>query len=178
MNFINLILSIVLVIFICISGYFIKTQATTNIFKEDTFPEFYSTKYALTNSRTGPSTNYPIRIVYKIKNMPVKALQKHNEWLEIEDVFGNIGWIKNSLLLKKKTALIITENAKVYLKNNNNSKIIAYVKKVSIVFVKSCSEDTNLCKVTIEIPFAQNNTKYPKIISGWISLSDLWGGTL
>ena len=54
------------------------------------------------NLRQGPSFEYPIKLVYKKKYLPVMILDKSETWRKIKDFNNNYGWIHVSQLSKKK----------------------------------------------------------------------------
>lgn len=57
--------------------------------------------------RTGPSTEFPVKWVYKRKNLPVKVVMKHSVWRKIEDPDGDQGWIHVRLLSPDRSAIVI-----------------------------------------------------------------------
>lgn len=61
-------------------------------------PRFVSLKFEEVNVRTGPGTRYPIRWIYKRKNMPVEIIEEFGDWRKLRDVVGDEGWShKNQL---------------------------------------------------------------------------------
>jgi len=57
--------------------------------------------------RTGPSTEFPVKWVYKRQNLPVKVVAVHSVWRKIEDPDGDQGWVHVRLLSPKRTAIVI-----------------------------------------------------------------------
>ena len=57
--------------------------------------------------RTGPSTEYPVKWVYKRQFLPVKVIAVHEVWRKIEDPDGDQGWMHIRLLSPNRTALVI-----------------------------------------------------------------------
>lgn len=57
--------------------------------------------------RTGPSTEFPVKWVYKRQNLPVKVVAVHSVWRKIEDPEGDQGWVHVRLLSPKRTAIVI-----------------------------------------------------------------------
>lgn len=56
--------------------------------------------------RTGPSTEFPVKWVYKRQNLPVKVVAVHSVWRKVEDPDGDQGWMHVRLLSPKRTAVI------------------------------------------------------------------------
>ena len=54
------------------------------------------------NLRQGPSFEYPIKILYKKKFLPVIIQDKYGNFKKIKDHENNSGWIHISQLSKKK----------------------------------------------------------------------------
>ena len=67
---------------------------------ENTF--FLSLKNNEVNLRLGPAFEYPIKLIYKKKYLPVIILDKSETWRKIKDFENNSGWIHISQLAKKK----------------------------------------------------------------------------
>ena len=111
--------------------------------------------------RQGPSFEYPIKLIYKKKYLPVIILDKSGPWRKIKDFQNNTGWIHTALLSKKKSALNIKKNSILYKKSTIYSKPIAKLEIGRLVLIKKC------------------NQKWCKISSGefigWINKSFLWG---
>lgn len=57
--------------------------------------------------RTGPSTEFPVKWVYKRQYLPVKVVAVHEVWRKIEDPDGDQGWMHVRLLSPNRTALVI-----------------------------------------------------------------------
>ena len=121
---------------------------------------FLSLKKNKVNVRYGPSFESPIKYVYKKINLPIKQIDKKENWRRIIDSKNNSGWIHWSQL--KKTNSIISLEDKILFKNNSNfSKPIAKIKKGRLLIVKNC--DGDWCKVKTE--------KF----KGWIKIDNVWG---
>jgi SH3-like domain-containing protein len=56
--------------------------------------------------RTGPSTEFPVKWVYKRQFLPVKIVAVHEVWRKIEDPDGDQGWMHVRLLSPERTALV------------------------------------------------------------------------
>ena len=63
---------------------------------------FMTLRNEKTNLRQGPSFNYPIKIFYKKKYLPVLIKDKSDNFRKIIDHQQNSGWIHISQLSKKK----------------------------------------------------------------------------
>jgi SH3-like domain-containing protein len=57
--------------------------------------------------RTGPSTEFPTKWIYKRQNLPVKVIAVHSVWRKVEDHDGDQGWMHVRLLSPKRTALVV-----------------------------------------------------------------------
>ena len=65
------------------------------------------------NLRQGPSFDYPIKIFYKKKFLPVLIQDKSDNFRKIRDHENNTGWIHISQLSKKKAAITIDDDVLV-----------------------------------------------------------------
>ena len=80
---------------------FILLFFTSELFANEN-ANFLSLRNNEVNLRQGPSLDYPIKLVYKKKNLPVMIIDKSGPWREIKDFENNTGWIHIALLSKKK----------------------------------------------------------------------------
>ena len=55
------------------------------------------------NLRQGPSFDYPVKIFYKKKFLPVLVKEKSDNFRKVRDHENNSGWIHISQLSKKKS---------------------------------------------------------------------------
>ena len=72
----------------------------TNIFAQDNY--FLTLRFNEVNLRQGPSKEYPVKIFYKKKFLPVLVREKSDNFRKIIDHENNTGWIHISQLSKKK----------------------------------------------------------------------------
>jgi SH3-like domain-containing protein len=122
---------------------------------------FLTLKNKEVNLRQGPSFEYPIRLTYKKKNLPVVIIDKHENWIKIKDFKNNFGWIHISQLSKKKSAINLTKGSIVYKKPTIYSKPIVKLEIGRLVLIKKCK--IQWCKIT------------SGGFGGWIFKDNLWG---
>ena len=121
---------------------------------------FLSLKKNKVNVRYGPSFESPIKYIYKKINLPVKQIDKKENFRRIIDFKNNSGWIHVSQL-KNVNSVIPLENKILFRKPSNFSKPLANIMKGRVLIIKKC--EIRWCKV---------NTK--KFV-GWIENKNLWG---
>ena len=122
---------------------------------------FLSLKKNEVNLRQGPSLEYPIKLIYKKKYLPVIILDKSGPFRKIRDFENNTGWIHIALLTKKKSALNKKNNSILFKKPTIYSKPIARLETGRLVLINKCN--LKWCKIT------SGN------FNGWIEKSSLWG---
>ena len=76
-------------------------------FSQDEY--FLTLRYNKVNLRQGPSREYPVKIFYKKKFLPVLIQDKSDNFRKIRDHENNTGWIHISQLSKKKAAIVIDD---------------------------------------------------------------------
>ena len=121
---------------------------------------FLSLRNNEVNLRLGPSFDYPIKIIYKKKYLPVLVKDKSDNFRKIQDHENNSGWIHISQLSKKKSGITIKDII-LYKRPTIYSKPLANIKTGRLLIVSKCKE--NWCKIKTE--------KY----SGWVKKSSVWG---
>ena len=122
---------------------------------------FLSLKNNKVNLRQGPSFEYPIKLIYKKKYLPVIILDKLETWRKISDFESNSGWIHISQLSRKKSAINIKKNSILYKKSTIYSKPIAKLEVGRLVLIQKCKIEW--CKI--------KSDNYV----GWIFRNTLWG---
>ena len=121
---------------------------------------FLMLKNSKVNVRYGPSLDYPIKFVYKKKFLPIKVIDKKENFRRIIDHKKNSGWI-HIALLKKSNSLIVLEDKILFKRNTNFSKPIVKIEKGRLVFIEKCISDW--CKIKTD--------KY----NGWVNIDNVWG---
>ena len=122
---------------------------------------FLTLKYNRVKVRQGPSFEYPVKFIFKKKYLPIKVIDRKDNFRKITDLKNNNGWIHVSQLTKKKSAINIRNLSIIFKKPNIYSQPMAKLEKGKIVIVKKCKEDW--CKIIT------NDYK------GWIFKNYLWG---
>ena len=112
------------------------------------------------NVRYGPGFDYPIKYVYKKKNLPVKVIDKKENFRKIIDFKKNSGWIHTSQL-KKDKSFILLEDQILFSKPTKHSKPLFKIAKGRLLIVKKCKK--NWCRVKTEN------------FLGWIKTNEIWG---
>ncbi len=113
------------------------------------------------NLRQGPSFEYPIKIFYKKKFLPVLVEDKSDNFKKIRDHENNSGWIHVSQLSKKKAAITIKDEILIFTKPTIYSKPLVILQKGRLCLIKKCKK--SWCKVKVN--------KYV----GWVKKDELWG---
>jgi SH3-like domain-containing protein len=57
------------------------------------------------NGRAGPSTDYPVRWVYRRRGLPVRVVAETETWRRIEDPDGAVVWVARHNLSPRRTAI-------------------------------------------------------------------------
>ena len=130
-----------------------------NVFSGEEY--FLTLRNEKVNLRQGPSFDYPVKIFYKKKFLPVLIQDKSDNFRKIRDHENNSGWIHISQLSKKKAAIVIDDDLILFSSSTIYSNPVALIKKGRLVKIKKCKE--NWCKI-ITGEF-----------KGWIKKESLWG---
>ena len=113
------------------------------------------------NLRKGPSFDYPVKIFYKKKFLPVLIQDRSDNFRKVRDHENNSGWIHISQLSKKKAAITIEDDLILFRSSTIYSNPIAVLKKGRLVRINSCKNEW--CKI--------NTGKF----KGWLQKKNLWG---
>jgi SH3-like domain-containing protein len=122
---------------------------------------FLTLRYDNVNLRQGPSFDYPVKIFYKKKYLPVLILDTSDNFRKIKDHENNTGWIHVSQLSKKKAALIYEGQTTMFRNSTIFSKPLAVLDEGRLCLILKCKDEW--CKI--------KTSKY----SGWVKKVRLWG---
>ena len=122
--------------------------------------KFLSLKKSKVNVRYGPSFESKIKYIYIKKNLPIKQIDKKENWRRIIDLKNNSGWIHWSQL-KPSNSIITLENTILFKKASNFSKPIARLEKGRLLIIKKCV--SNWCNIITDD------------YTGWIENKNVWG---
>ena len=138
--------------FLCLSLLFIPS-----INAED---KFLSLKKNKTNIRYGPGLDYPIKYIYRKANLPVKQIDKKENWRRVIFLDNNSGWIHWSQL-KPSNSIITIQEEILFKKSSNFSEPVARLEKGRLLVIKKCED--NWCNITTDSYL------------GWIKVKNIWG---
>ena len=139
--------------------FFIFLFSFQNLHSNDEY--FRTLRNDKVNLRQGPSFDYPIKIFYKKKFLPVLIQDRSDNFRKIRDHENNTGWVHISQLSKKKAAIIINDSSILFTGSTIYSNPVAILKKGRLVKINKCKNEW--CKIkTGEF-------------KGWVKKESLWG---
>ena len=138
--------------------FFILIFFCTSAFSNENY--YLMLKNSKVNVRMGPGLDYPVKFIYKKKYLPVKVIDKKENFRKVIDHKKNSGWIHISQL-KKINSVIVLSNRILFKKPTFNSKPIANIESGKLFVLEKCKK--NWCEVS-----SQN-------YSGWINMLNVWG---
>ena len=144
---------------IIIFFFFISFNLTGYLYSKDEY--FLTLRNDKVNLRQGPSFEYPIKIFYTKKFLPVLVQDKSNNFRKIRDHENNSGWIHISQLSKKKAAIVIDNNLIIFKNATIYSNPVAILEVGRLVKINKCKG--SWCKVK------------SGEFKGWIKNKNLWG---
>lgn len=129
-------------------------------------PRFVSLKPARVNLRIGPGRNYAVSWLFLKAGLPVEIIQEYDNWRRIRDADGTEGWVYQSLLSGKRTAITAPwskteEHIELYADPSESARIIAKLTPGVIGDILECTG--NWCRMQI------------KKTRGWVKQNKIWG---
>ena len=121
---------------------------------------YLSLKKDKVNVRYGPGFEFPVKFIYKKINLPIKQIDKKENFRRIIDLKNNSGWIHVSQL-KKVNSIIPKTDKVLFSKPTNFSKPLAKIEKGRVLLVQKCNN--NWCKIKTGS------------FKGWIKIENSWG---
>jgi len=135
-------------------------------------PRFVSLKSKRINLRVGPGKKYSVLWRYVNSGLPVEIIQEFDQWRRIRDSEGSEGWVFQSLLSGRRTAIVspwikdvdpqnTEEFAKAYKSRSVSASVVAKIQPGAVIKVESCNK--NWCEISTGG------------VSGFLQKSQLWG---
>ena len=93
-------------------------------------------------------------------NLPIKQIDKKENFRRIIDLKNNSGWIHVSQL-KKANSIIPKKDKILFNKPSNFSRPLAKIEKGRVLLVQNCNN--NWCKIKTES------------FKGWVKIENIWG---
>jgi SH3-like domain-containing protein len=124
-------------------------------------PRFVSLRSDEVNVRTGPGIRYPIDWVFVRKTMPVEVLAEVDTWRKIRSQDGTEGWVHQSMLTGRRTAMVIGEVRTLRKRNDADAAAVAELEPGVIANLLECRDAW--CRLEIAGQ------------KGWLQRDALWG---
>lgn len=133
-------------------------------------PRFVSLKSDRVNLRAGPGTDYPASWVFRRAGLPLEVTKEFESWRQVRDADGTSGWVLQSFLSGRRTALVLPWDVKsdvalpqvpIMKSDSSSSRTVAIVEAGVIANVHEC--DSVWCHVTVDT------------YRGYIEQKKLWG---
>jgi SH3-like domain-containing protein len=113
-------------------------------------PRFVSLKAEKVNVRRGPSSDHPVAWVFQRKGLPVEIVAEFENWRRVRDSEGEEGWILQSMLAGKRTAVVAPwrdqQMTQLYSAPNNASPVQARLTAGVMGDVANC--DGKWCEIS------------------------------
>jgi SH3-like domain-containing protein len=89
-----------------LAGLLIFAVAAPSLAQEKQPPYWASIASGKAMTRNGPARTYPGKWLYQRRDLPVRILQKYENWRLIQDPDGDKGWMLVTLLSDKRTVIV------------------------------------------------------------------------
>lgn len=153
---------IFLIFFCVLASFFQPAYAAGKDPQALPLPRFASLKTNEVFMRTGPAQRYPIKWTYKREQLPVEIIQEFDAWRKIKDKDGEEGWVHQSMLSGRRSALVTGKEDMPVLKDpQEGGQTIARMEPGVIVMLDQCNP--TWCKVKAGG------------FKGWMQRTSLWG---
>ena len=125
-------------------------------------PRFVSLRTDPINLRTGPGMRYPVDWVYRRRHLPVEVVAEFDTWRRIRDPDGSEGWVHQSMLTGRRTAMVKGGVQPLLRSNAPDAGEIASLEPGVIVNVQRCPPGP-VCRVEVNG------------LQGWLKRDQMWG---
>ena len=115
-------------------------------------PRFVSLKSDRVHIRQGPGTDHKVLWVFRRAGLPVEVLQEFETWRQVRDADGTLGWVLQTLVSGRRTALVLPWEQKaaeskgaavpqtaLLADEKESAKPVAFVEAGVIANIRSCT---------------------------------------
>ncbi|NCC21985.1 MAG: hypothetical protein EOM26_05930 [Alphaproteobacteria bacterium] len=125
-------------------------------------PRFVSLRADTVFARTGPALRYPVRWVYTRGGLPVEIIREYDTWRKIRDPEGEEGWVHQSLLAGRRTALITADSVVAMRRGpDERERMVAKLEPGVVAGLSECGKSWCLLEV--------------QGFTGWVDRNSIWG---
>jgi SH3-like domain-containing protein len=128
-------------------------------------PRFVSLKADKVNVRQGPTRDHDVAWVFQRSGLPVEIVAEFENWRRIRDSDGAEGWVMQSMLSGRRTALVApwskSKTLSLYRASNEDSATVARLEPGVLATIKECQGAW--CRVTGDR------------FEGWLRQNEVWG---
>lgn len=140
----------------------IAAAATAALAQDKQPPYWASIASGQAMTRNGPARTYPGKWLYQRRDLPVRVIQKYQNWRLIQDPDGEKGWMLVTLLSDKRTAIVKPGDPRPLYSDPNAGSRVRYRAEAGVVgHIDHCRG--GWCRIQV------GNRE------GYISENDLWG---
>jgi SH3-like domain-containing protein len=130
-------------------------------------PRFASLRSDQVNLRVGPNTTFPIEWTFQRRDLPVMIVGEFQVWRRVRDMEGTEGWVHQSTLAGRRTALVRPTNAapEITLRRRpeESAAAVARLRSGVITRIRECAPASAWCEVQVTTH------------RGYIRRADVWG---
>ena len=124
-------------------------------------PRFASLRAERVNVRSGPGVRYPITWVFVRRGLPIEVTAEFEFWRKVRDQDGSEGWVHQSLISSKRTALVFGAVRPLHDEPSTTSPALLYAEPGVQGELLACQE------VWCELRIAGR--------VGWMQRDHVWG---
>lgn len=135
-------------------------------------PRFVSLKSDRVQVRQGPGTDHKVLWVFSRVGLPVEIMQEFENWRQIRDQDGSVGWVAHALLSARRTAVVLawaagqqakgtTRTVPLHVEASTSANSIALLEPGVVCDIRNC--DGRWCNVSVGD------------YRGYIEQAKLWG---
>ena len=135
-------------------------------------PRYVSLKADRVQVRQGPGTDHKVLWVFSRVGLPVEVMQEFENWRQIRDQDGSVGWVAHALLSARRTAVVLawaageartgtTKPVPLFHEESTSARTVALLEPGVICGIRHC--DGQWCQISVGD------------YRGYIEQAKLWG---
>ncbi|WP_308116437.1 SH3 domain-containing protein, partial [Falsiroseomonas oryziterrae] len=130
-------------------------------------PRYASLRSDQVNMRVGPNTTFPIEWTFQRRDLPVMIVGEFQVWRRIRDVDGAEGWVHQSTLAGRRTALVRpaanVQEVTLRRRPDESAAAVARLRPGVIARIRECEPSSAWCEVQVQD------------MRGYLRRAEVWG---
>jgi SH3-like domain-containing protein len=110
-------------------------------------PRYAALRSNEVNLRVGPGTDRPAEWTYRRRELPVEIVSEYQQWRQIRDMDGTVGWVHAATLTGRRTFVVKAAEAMMRRRPEADAAPVARLMPGVVGRIRACAAGAAWCEV-------------------------------